>query len=263
MRRGNIFWGVVLIVLGLLFLLQTSGLLSDVFGWFWPIFLMLLGGWILTGHMFPQWRGSSSDDPFSINLQGAMQLALGFDQGVGSLQVAGGAPTGVALTGIQAAAMDVKTRLSGDRLEVKIEAGPSFIPFLGPDSGVWRFQVNQDVPLTLDVGAGMSSLDFDLTDLKVTRMKVSTGASSVKVKLPVNAGHTLLDIDSGVTTLDVSVPQGVAACLRLNQGASTTDIDQSRFPMVSSGFYRSSGYEDAANKVEINLNGGANTVKVW
>ena len=263
MRRGNIFWGVVLIVLGLLFFLQTSGLISGVFGWFWPIFLMLLGVWILFGRAMPRWQGSASDETFSIDLQGAAQLALDFDCGAGSVQVLGGAPSGVAVTGTQAAGMDKKSRLSGDRLEVKIDAGPSFFPFIGPDSGVWRFQLNQDMPLTLDVDAGASSLDFDLTDLKVTRMKVEMGASTLKVKLPANAGNTVLDVESGAATLDLSVPQGVGARLRLKQGASTVNVDPSRYVMQDSGFYQSADYDTAANKVEIILNGGANTVKVW
>jgi hypothetical protein len=262
MRRGNIFWGVILIVLGVLFFLQTSGIISGVFGWFWPIFLMLLGVWILMGRMMPQWHGSASDETFSIDLQGAAQVSLDFDQGAGSVQVVGGAPVGVAVTGTQATGMDIKSHLSGDRLEVKIDAGPSFIPFLGPESGVWRFQLNQDVPLTLDVDAGASSLDFDLTDLKVTSIKVDMGASTLKMKLPANAGMTVVDIDAGAATVDLSVPQGVGARLRLEQGASTVDVDQSRFVMQSSNFYQSADYDTAANKVEIKLDGGANTIKV-
>ena len=230
--------------------------------WFWPIFLILLGVWVLFGRSIPRGQGSASDETFSIDLQGAAQLLLDFDQGAASVQVSGGAPTGVAVTGTQAAGMEVKNHLLGDRLEVKIDAGPSFLPFIGPDSGVWRFQINQDVPLTLDVDAGASSLDFDLTDLKVTHMKVDMGASTLKVKFPASAGNTVLDVESGAATLDLSVPQGVGALLRLKQGASSVDVDTSRFVMQSDGFYESADYATTANKVEINLNGGANTVKV-
>ena len=263
MRRGNIFWGVILVVLGILFFLQTTGLLSDVFGWFWPVFLILLGLWVLTARMWPQSQGSTSQEDFSIDLQGATQLALDFDQGAGSVQLGGGAPAGVAISGTQASGMEIKSRLTGDRLDVEIDAGPSLIPFLGPDGGVWQFRVSEQIPITIDVDAGASSLDFDLSDLKVTSMKVDMGASALKVRLPVNAGSTRLDIDAGAATINLNVPQGVAARLRLHQGASTLDVDQSRFPMQSSGFYQSADYETAANKVEINLDGGANTVKVW
>jgi hypothetical protein len=261
MRRGSIFWGVLLVILGILFILQTSGLISDVFGWFWPVFLILLGVWVLTARMMPQALRNQQD--FSVDLQGATQLALDFDHGAGSVQLGGGVPNGVAISGTQATGMEVKSHRMGDRLDVEIDAGPSLIPFLGPDGGVWRFLVNQQVPLTLDVDAGASSLDFDLSDLKVTHMKVDMGASILKVKLPTGAGNTRLDIDAGAANINLSVPQGVAARLRLDQGASSLDVDMSRFPMQSSGFYQSADYETAVNKVEINLSGGANTVKVW
>ncbi len=261
MRRGDIFWGGILIILGSLFLLQANGVISDVFGWFWPTLLVLLGVWILAGRFIPG-MASDSGEKFSIDLQGASQVALDFDHGAGSVQFTGGAPSGVAITGMQATGMDVKSYLAGDRLEVKIDAGPTFLPFLGPESGVWRFQLNQDVPLSLDVDAGASSLDFDLTDLKVTHINVDTGASTLKIKLPAHAGNTLVDIDSGAATLELSVPQGVAARVRTKQGASTVNIDQSRFPLRESDLYQSADYETAANKVEINLDGGANTVNV-
>lgn len=260
MRRGNIFWGGILIILGLLFFLQERGLISDVFGWFWPVFLLLLGVWILAGPWMA--RAGSSEETFSIDLQGAAQVSLQLDHGAGSVQLGGGAPAGVAVAGTRATAMDIHDHRSGDRLEVKIDAGPTFIPFLGPESGVWRFQLSQDVPLSLDVDAGASSMDFDLTELKVTRLKVDTGASTLKVRLPAHAGNTSVDIDSGAATLDLSVPQDVAARLYMKQGASTVNVDLARFPLRDTGFYQSADYDSAANKVDIHLNGGANTVSV-
>jgi len=261
MRRGDIFWGGILVILGGLFLLQANGMLSDVFGWFWPLFLVLLGAWILAGRFLPGWA-SDRGEQFSIDLQGATQLALEFDHGAGSVHVGGGAPAGVAVTGTQASGMDMKSHLVGDKLEVKIDAGPTFIPFLGPDSGTWNFKLNQDVPLTLDVDAGASHMEFDLTDLKVTHISVDTGASSLQIKLPARAGNTLVDIESGAANLDLNIPQGVAARLRVRQGASSIDIDQTRFPLRDGGLYQSADYDVAANKVEINLDGGANTLKV-
>ncbi len=263
MRRGSIFWGVVLVVLGVLFLLRNSGVVLDVFGWFWPIFLILLGVWVLTGRASVQTWSASSQDNFSTGLDGATQLALDLDHGMGAIQLSGGAPTGVAVTGTQAQGMDIKNKRVGDRLDVEIDAGPSFLPFIGPDGGVWRFLISEQVPLTLDVDAGVSSLDFDLSALKVTSMKVDMGASSLKVKLPTNAGYTQVSIDCGAASLDLSIPLGVAGRLRFKDGASSFDVDLARFPMQSSGLYQSADYETAGNKVEITLDGGANAVKVW
>jgi hypothetical protein len=260
MRLGRIFWGVVLIVLGGLFFLQNTGLISDVFGWFGPIFLILLGVWVLMRRNLPR---TASKDDFSIDLQGAAQVAFDLDHGAGSVQLSSGAPAGVAITGTQGEGIEVKSHLVGDRLDVDIDAGPGFIPFIGPDDGVWRFRLGQGVPTTLDVDAGATSLDFDLNDLNITSMKFDLGASTLKLKMPASVAFTHVEINSGAATLDLNIPQGVALRLRTTLGASSFDIDQSRFPLQSSGFYQSADYESAANKAEINLDGGANTVKVW
>jgi hypothetical protein len=262
MRRGSMFWGFILVLLGGLFLLQARGLITDVFGWFWPFVLILLGAWIVFERFLP--RGSYTGDTFSIDLQGAAKVDLDFDHGAGTVVLTGGAPAGVAITGAQAAGMDVSSHLAGDSLSVDLNAGPTFIPFLGPDSGEWRFQVTQEVPVSMKVDAGASSLDFDFTDIKLAFLGVDTGASTLRVKLPVSAGHTLVDVESGAATVEMVVPEGVAARIRSEQGASSINIDEKRFPLVTSmsNLYQSPDFDNAANKVEINLEGGANSVKV-
>lgn len=263
MRRGSIFWGLVLILLGGLFLLQARGLIADVFGWFWPIVLILLGAWIVFGRFIP--FGSSGGETFSIDLQGAARVDLDFDHGAGTVVLTGGAPTGVAITGLQAAGKDVSSHLSGDCLTVDLNAGPTFIPFLGPDGGEWRFQVTQEVPVNLKVDAGASSLDFDFTNVRLAFLGVDTGASTLKVKLPANAGHTLVDVESGAATIEMVVPEGVAARIRCEQGVSSMNIDEKRFPRAASmsNLYQSPDYDSTANQVEISLEGGANSVKIW
>jgi hypothetical protein len=69
-------------------------------------------------------------------------------------------------------------------------------------------------------------------------------------------------VESGAASLDFSVPQGVAARIRFKQGASSSTIDQARFPLTDSGLYQSPDFDSATNKVEINLEGGANSVNV-
>jgi hypothetical protein len=262
MKRGNIFWGVVLILLGGLFFLQAQGLISDVFGWFWPIALILLGIWVLGQRFVPGFMGGESGEQFLIDLQAASKVALSFDHGAGSVQFTGGAPLGAALCGTKATGMDFSSSLNGDTLAVDIDAGPSFIPFIGPSGGIWQFQLTQEVPISIKVDAGATSLDFDLTDVKLAFLGVNTGASSLKVKLPANAGSTLVDVESGAASLEFNVPQGVAARIRFKQGASSSSIDLARFPLTDAGMYQSPEFETAANKVEINLEGGANSVNI-
>ncbi len=260
MRRGNIFWGGVLILAGGLFLLQAMGLVKDVMGLFWPLGLILLGVWILLERfMFPGWAATEN---FSIDLGGAAKVALDFDHGAGSVAVSGGAPAGVGMAGVKGTAMDLKSHISGDTLTVDVDAGPTFIPFLGPEGGVWRFQLTEEVPVSMKVNSGASNLDFDFTNVKLAFIGVDTGASSLKIKFPAQAGYTLADIESGAATVELIVPEGVAARVRVEQGASSVNIDQARFPTVNADLYQSPNFNEAANKVEISLEGGASTITV-
>ena len=262
MRRGNLLWGLILILLGGLFLLQARGLISDVLGWFGPLVLILVGCWVLWARFLP--RSSGSGENFSIDLRGAARLDLDVDHGAGSLSLKGGAPAGVAVSGFSGMSLDLNQRLAGDHLEVELKAGPAFLPFLGPDGGEWQFNLTQDVPVAIKIDSGASSLYLDLTDVNVTFLGINTGASSIKIKLPAQAGYTLVDIDAGVASVDIFVPEGVAARIRVDQGASSININEKRFPKFNSvsGMFQSEGFETAAHKVEISFEGGASSMIV-
>ncbi|MEI7848062.1 MAG: LiaF domain-containing protein [Chloroflexota bacterium] len=262
MRRGNVFWGVILILLGVLFFLKTINLIDDVLGWFWPLALMLLGLAVLFGRYLP--HSVANTKSFSIDLEGATKLDLEVEHGVGSLFFSGGAPAGVAVSGVEGLALEVKSHRTADSLGVEIHAGPSVLPFLGPESGEWHFNLTTEVPVAIKLDAGASNLVFDLTEIKLTYLGLDTGASSVKAQLPAHAGHTLVNIESGAASIDLIVPEGVGARIRLEQGASSVSIDEKRFPKLTdfSSIYQSPDYDSAANKVEIILEGGANSVKV-
>ena len=120
-----------------------------------------------------------------------------------------------------------------DKVIVQVNAGPSFIPFLGPDGWSWRFRLNNDLPMTLKFESGASSIDLDLTDIKVSHLKVETGASSSKIVLPAHAGKTLVEVEGGAASFDIRVPEGVAARVRVAQGASSVRVDEKRFPVTS------------------------------
>ena len=73
MRRDNIFWGGVLILFGVLFLLQAQGIIDNVFRLFWPIILMLVGGWMIANVL---WKPSlSASDTFTIPLREAKSVS--------------------------------------------------------------------------------------------------------------------------------------------------------------------------------------------
>jgi hypothetical protein len=66
---------------------------------------------------------------------------------------------------------------------------------------------------------------------------------------------------TGAASLTIEVPYGVAARIRTRLALGSTQIDQTRFP-ASSGGYETPGYAMAANRVEIDVQGGVGSLRV-
>lgn len=259
MKRDNIFWGSALILVGVLLFLQTQGYIRNVFQYFWPLALMLVGGWIILG---VYWKPAASpEESFSIPLGAAQSVKYHFSHGAGQLEISGGAPAAQALVGTSATGMNHHSQLNDDRLEVRVEAGPSFIPFLGPGQGAWRFQLAQNVPVLLTVESGASFLNIDLTDVLTTRFALKTGASSTNVTIPAR-GVCLFDVEAGAASLNIRVPESSVARIRVKDSVTALDVDTNRFPRLDSGIYQSSNFDTASDRSEINIESGLGSVSV-
>lgn len=94
MRHGNLFWGVVLLLLGGMMFLDAANIRLFVSvratELFWPIILLVAGAWIILGVLL---RGTAQIEQASINLQGAREARVRLEHGAGRLQVRG-APLG-------------------------------------------------------------------------------------------------------------------------------------------------------------------------
>jgi hypothetical protein len=156
--------------------------------------------------------------------------------------------------------MNQKSRLIGDQLDVRVDAGPSFLPFIGPSGGVWYFQLVRDLPVLLNVDAGASAINIDLKDVLAKHLAVKTGASSVNVTMP-SRGVCLFDLDGGATSVNITIPESTAARIRVD-GVTSMDVDVNRFPRLSSDLYQSPDFEAATDRAEINITSGLGRITV-
>jgi hypothetical protein len=259
MRRDSLFWGGALILLGVLLYLQAQGIINNLFQYFWPIAMMLVGFWLILG---VYWKPvPMSGETFSIPLEPAAQkVNYSFSHGVGQLNISGGAPTGQALLGTAASGLNRRSHLNGDQLDIRVEAGPSFLPFIGPSEGVWRFQLVRDLPVLMNVDAGASSINIDLQDVLVKHLVIKTGASSVNVTMPAR-GVCLFDLDGGATSVNILIPETTAARIRVD-GVTSMEVDMNRFPRLGSDLYQSPDFEAATDRAEINITSGLGKISV-
>ena len=259
MRRESIFWGPLLILAGVLLFLQAQGIINNVFTFLWPLSLILVGGWIILNVYWP--AGASAMETFSLPLAGARSARVHFAHGAGQIEISGGAPAGQALVGSAAVGMNRHSHMDGDRLVVKVEAGPSFVPFVGPSQGVWRFQLTQEIPLSLIVESGASSLNINLRDVLATRLQLKTGASNSEVTVPAH-GVSLVDVEAGVASVHIRVPEGAAARIRAKEGVNSVNVDTTRFPRLDSGIYQSANFDTSPDRTEITVESGLGSITV-
>lgn len=262
--NSRLFWPLVLIALGTLFLLDNLNLLpGNAWGWFWPLLLILFGLRLL-------WRRGGGPEPIedSTSLDGANSARLVFKHGAGVLALRGGAGPDELYHGEFAGGVDKRLDRHGDHVDVTLQAREQdwaqwMLPWnwAGRRGLDWSVRLSPAARLALEVESGASETHLDLGGLRVTELSIKTGASSTQVALPEAAGATRVKISSGAASVVVSVPPGVAARVRGSVGVGALEVDQRRFPRRDGG-YESPDFDTAVNRAEIQVDSGVGSVTV-
>jgi hypothetical protein len=261
--RARYFWPIILILAGLLFLLDNLGWLpGNAWGWIWAFALILLGVALL----WPGRRSAGATEA-SVPLEGAARARLTLKHGAGQLSLRGGAAPEQLLAGSFGGGVDKEVQRTGDALAVTLRlSDQDWGSWMWP--GGWRrgpldwaLNINPTVPLELALEVGASETLLDLADLKVTDLSIKTGASSTRLVLPAQAGHTRVRIEAGAASVRAEIPSGVSARIRGMMGVGALNVDERRFPRRG-GEYQSEDYETAVNRAEIEISGGVGSVDV-
>lgn len=261
MRSSSIFWGVILLLVGSVLLLDNLGLLGDLDAWgiIWPVALILLGAYMLLGLLL---RRPAKMEQVSIPLEGAGSAYLKVRHGAGRLEIGAGSGFGDLLEGSFVGGLDYRSRRDGDVLRVKMRQPDQGAPFWGDTAALdWQFNIHPQIPLALDISAGAGKAELDLSDLMISDLTLKTGASETNLWLPARAGLTRVKVEAGAASLTLHVPEGVVARIRVQSGLSAIRVDQERFPKQN-GEFLSPSYDEAANKVQIEIEAGIGSIVI-
>ena len=296
-RPMSIFWPLLLITLGVLFLLSNFGIIP--WSWWleawrlWPLILILIGIDILIGR-FSGWvaavltvialllfvaagfyfagvlvdqRGSvfTQREPESViqALEGVRAADVRLEFGSGRLNVKP-LPSGSDslmegdFTGLGTGDRLDKTFVkNGDKGRLTLKSRNRGIGEQGVD---WDVRLSGDIPLELSIKGGAAESDIDLSKLKVQRLQVDIGASTVKVAFPEEAGLTTATIQSGVSRIMLEIPPGVGAKIQTDGGLSAFDV-ASRFRKTEDT-YISDNFNTATNRLELTIKTGLSSVTI-
>ena len=131
----------------------------------------------------------------------------------------------------------------------------------GDNSNAATFKLNANPLWDIHVETGATDLKFNLTKFKVRTLKLSGGAAAFHVELgqPVE-NNTNIVVSAGMASVDITIPQTAACQIITSSALSSTNFDG--FNKTSDGNYETPGFENAKNKIIINMSGGMADFKV-
>lgn len=253
-------WPLAFVVVGIILLLSTTGTvgtdLGEILRW-WPVALIVLGGWYVIVAFLP--RGVAGRNSLTIPLEGASSASVRLQFGGGEVTVEPG-PADQLLVGEFENGAAVERRRGPGNVEISPD-GATVWPWIDRPLR-WKIGLTTGVPVDLDVQSGAARVRMDFTGVALRRLKVQTGASETRVLLPRAAGESSVKAEGGAASLTFEVPAGVAARIRSQMVIGSTSIDETRFPKTASGRWESPDYGTAANRVELEISGGVGSVRV-
>jgi hypothetical protein len=123
--------------------------------------------------------------------------------------------------------------------------------------------LNAHIPWDIEVRSGASRLLADLRVLRLGTLMLDGGASRLEVMLPSPSGSVAVIILGGASNVAIRLPEGVAARLCVEGGATNLTFDD-RHIGVAGGDVGLQGrdYEDAKVRYDITVTGGANNLSI-
>jgi hypothetical protein len=112
--------------------------------------------------------------------------------------------------------------------------------------------------MNFDVGA--ASMDFDLTEIKTRKIDIDMGAASIKIKVGSLYPETKLSVDAGASDINIFIPKE-SGCKIVTDGALSSKHFND-FEKIDSDNYRTANFDEAANKVYIEIDCGVSSISV-
>ncbi len=304
MKQQNVFWGILLIALGTLFLLDRLDIFD--FQWsvlirLWPLLLILWGvsilpiqnffkivlaiavgalGIVMYGQQFDRYQTEKSvfrydydkdetrvhdtlvNQTFSHELQPGINTALlELEATAGSYRLSG--TTGDLIRADKrgtSMAYNFRVEEFNSHCKVIIEQVDDKIVLNSNNLNKFDLMLNPDVQWSFDLDVGAAELDFDLSDFIVQDIEVDGGAAAIDISLGELSDLTNLNIDAAASAINLIVPEGAGCQIKSSTVLSSKTF--SDFNKIERGVYETQGFQDARQKIFVNLEAAVSSFKV-
>jgi cell wall-active antibiotic response 4TMS protein YvqF len=253
---GDFVLPLVLMAVGVIFFLQQADIVANDVA-LWPIVLIAIGLGIVLSAL-PLGRRSPASERASVRLAGASRGRVTVKHGAGRLWVRSTHDPAVLVDGSFAGGVEPRERRTGDELQVTLER--RWAPWSGRGGLDWEVGISRQVPVALQVDAGANRAELDLSDLDLPELRVNTGASETAITMP-SRGRTRAAVTCGAASVRIRIPDRTPARIVVRAGLMTVRVDETRFPRSADG-YRSADFDEAADGVDLTVEGGAASLEI-
>lgn len=292
-QHGAPIWGVILLFLGIVFLLQVLDVVPWGLWWtlwrLWPVLIIVIGLNILLSRgnlllvsalvfallwasfgiaywQYDQPSGSVTKS-YSEALNGLESARIEIDFDGGSLSLGGLTQGSSNLVEVEAEASYSERGIRADfhrednkgELSLSTE-GAKRVFWSGPWVS-WEMRFTGDIPLEIELQSAASNLNLDLSQLLITEFMLDMDAGSCKVTAPSPTGMTYIEINADVCNVDLTIPDGVAARIRADTELSDVEIDEGRFSR-DGDYHVSEDFANSENRLEIKIKCNVGRVQV-
>ncbi len=116
--------------------------------------------------------------------------------------------------------------------------------------------LNEELPWSLDIDSGAVNGMVDLKNIKLKELDIDLGAGNIEVYLSDKSTNGTIDIDSGVSSIKLNIPEEAGILLEFDGALNSTNISELDFIKQSDNKYVSQNYESAVSKYHIKVDMG-------
>ncbi|MFZ4740658.1 MAG: LiaF transmembrane domain-containing protein [Bacteroidales bacterium] len=288
MKYKNIFWGIVLIAIGIMIILKNMDIVH--FNWFaimqlWPLLLVIWGISIIPVKDYIKfilslltlivgiflinyyqcndsfcWNWKYSDEKanwkeqkMEENYDSTITMAvLQLDAVAGDFNIDG---TTNKLISFESSGnigdYNLNTSTNDSMKVVEIGIENNVVKMSNNQKGnKTKIALNPNPIWDLDLEAGASNVNFNLSEFKVRNIDFDGGASNIELKIGIKQTNVNIKIEAGASSIKVLIPKESGCEFEGDNVLSSLNFDGFT---KTNGVYRTADFDKAANKIYINI----------
>lgn len=121
----------------------------------------------------------------------------------------------------------------------------------------WQLKLNNKIIYNLSVKTGAIDVDCNLSDFKVEKLYIESGASNINLVLP--QYNSKIIIDTGISNINIAIPKNVGATVNIDSGIAVKDLDDF---IKRNGTYISQNYNESEFKTGIEIDCGISNIDI-